>query len=232
MAVIRAFVGRPDLALTAHGAMSETRPWERDFTAGPGGIFTVDVERRAVVIAIMPPGLAGPGGTLDCDQARRAAREFAAARAPGFDRLALLYDTPADHGAAGGQHCEFRWGELLGSQRARGIQFVAVSIDGASGSIVDFMQVLPVPITVSVEPKVSRERALAIAKERFGAHVTQSTAELSVWWRHNDRAQGQVLRWQVVLQSDEALSPEVPGITRKAGFAIDAQTGEVLEESR
>lgn len=149
--IIRALVGRPDLALTAHGAMSESRPWERDFTAGPASIFTVDVERREVVIATMPPGLAGPGGVLDCDQARQAAREFAAAHVQGFDRLALLYDTLAD---------------------------------------------------------------------------------LSVWWRHNDRSQGQVLRWQVRLQSDEPLSAGVPQITKKAAYTIDAHTGEVLEEMR
>ena len=231
MDIIRAFVGRPDLALTAHGAMSETRSWEHDFAAGPGGIFTVDVERRAVVIAIMPPGLAGPGGTLDCDQAQQVAREFAAARVQGFDRLTLLYDTLADHGAAGGQHCEFRWGELLGAQKARGIQFVAVSVDGASGSVVDFHQVLPVPITVGVEPKLSRERALAIAKERFGVRVTESTADLSVWWRYNDRTQGQVLRWQVTLQSDEPISEGSP-ILKKAAYTIDAHTGDVLEETR
>ncbi len=228
MAIIRAFVGQPDLALTAHGATSEACPWERTFTAGPDSIFTVDVERRAVTIAIMPPGLAGPGGALDCDRARQAVREFAAARVPGFDRLTLLYDTLADHGA-GRQQCEFRWGELLGSQQARGIQYVAVSVDGASGSIADFMQVLPVPITVSVEPRVSRERALAIAGERFGARITESTAELSVWWRHNDPNQGQVLRWQVRLQSDEPISEGSPSL-KKAAYTIDAVTGEVLEE--
>ncbi len=125
MAIIRAFAGRPDLALTAHGATSEARPWERNFTAGPGGIFTV-----------------------------------------------------------------------------------------------------------GVEPQVSRERVQAIAGERFGARVTESRAELSVWWRHNDRAQGQVLRWQVRLQSDEPISAVTPQITKKAAYTIDAQTGEVLEETR
>jgi len=232
MALIRGFVGRSDLALTPQPAPDESRPWQREYTAAPGGFFTVDVERRAVIGAIMPPGLAGPGGVLDCDQARQAVREFAAAHVEGFDRLTLLYDTLADHGTAGGRHCEFRWGELLGSQQARGMQFVAVSVDGASGSIVSFMQLLPVPITVSVEPQVSRERALAIATERFGAHVTESTAELSVWWRHNDRAQGLCLRWQVRLQSDEPISPGVPEIMKKAAYTIDAHTGEVLEETR
>lgn len=231
MEIIRAFVGRPELVLAAQPTLDNTRPWERNFTAGPDSIFTVDVERRAMISAIMPPGFAGPGGVLDCDQARRAAREFAAARVQGFERLTLLHDTLADHGA-GGQHCEFRWGQLLGSQKARGMQFISVSVDGASGSIVDFMQILPVPITVSVEPKLSRERALAIAKERFGARVTEGTAELSVWWRHNDRTQGLCLRWQVMLQSDEPISPEIPQILQHASYTIDAETGEVLEETR
>jgi len=120
----------------------------------------------------------------------------------------------------------------MANARSRLIQFAAVSVEGASGSIISFSQILPVPITVNVEPRVSRERALAIAAQRFGAHVTESAAELSVWWRHNDRAQGQVLRWQVRLQSDEPLSAQVTEITKKAGYTIDAATGEVLEQTR
>nr|HPL28812.1 PepSY domain-containing protein [Anaerolineae bacterium] len=81
------------------------------------------------------------------------------------------------------------------------------------------------------EPKVTREQALAIAEQRFGQNVRTRWAQLSVGWRHDDRAQGQVLRWEVVLQSDP-LNPELPDMPLRGSYTIDAQTGEVLEELR
>lgn len=230
MAIIRAFVGRPEMVPKLEPELMDKRfPWERHyFEEGSGASFTMDVERRAVLSAMLPRGYAGPGGTLDCDQAQQVATEFAAARVPGFERLTLVGRSLMDEDV--GPRCEFLWQELLGTQEAYGMQAVRVSIDGATGSIDLFAQRLPVPITVDVEPKVTREQALAIAEQRFGRNVRASWAQLSLGWRHDDRTQGQVLRWQVVLQSDELVNPALPDMPLRGSYTIDAATGEVLEE--
>ncbi|HOG48475.1 MAG TPA: PepSY domain-containing protein [Anaerolineae bacterium] len=231
MAIIRAFVGRPQMVPKLEPELMDKRfPWERHyFEEGSGASFTVDIERRAVLSAMLPRGYAGPGGTLDCDQAQQVATEFAAARVPGFERLTLVGSGLMDEDV--GPRCEFLWQELLGTQEAYGMQAARVSIDGATGCIDLFAQRLPVPITLDVEPKVTREQALAIAEQRFGQNVRTRWAQLSVGWRHDDRAQGQVLRWEVVLQSDP-LNPELPDMPLRGSYTIDAQTGEVLEELR
>ena len=229
MAIIRAFVGRPEMVLKLEPELMDKRlPAERHyFEEGSGASFTVDIERRAVLSAVLPRGYAGPGGTLDCDQAQQVATEFAAARVPGFERLTLVRSGLMDEDV--GPRCEFGWQELLGTQEAYGMQAVRVSIDGATGSIDLFAQRLPVPITLDVEPKVTREQALAIAEQRFGRNAKTRWAQLSVGWRHDDRPQGQVLRWQVVLQSDELVNPALPDMPLRGAYTIDAQTGEVLE---
>jgi hypothetical protein len=206
-------------------------------TSDGGAIFTVDLARREVLIASMP-GLAPeqrPAKAVDHAQAMQIARNFAAGRISGFQQLALIRDSLDDHGAAGGQHYMFLWAPRPGSHGAVGLPRVSVSVDAATGAIVSFMHIPSGPLAVDAEPTVSRDQALAIAQRHFGAPVKTSTASLDVWWKNNDRTQPQVLRWHVVLESDEPVHPEAVGerfIPKRAAYYIDAHTGEVLETMR
>lgn len=233
-AIVREFVGRPDLTLAFRSLQDEARPGSERTCQTPDGkaVFVVDLQRREVVIASMPDFAQESGQRVTRDQALQTAHAFAVARVKGVENLALVRDTLDDHGGAGGQQFTFLWTAQLGSQKALGLQRISVSADAASGSVVSFMQIPPMPITVNAEPTVSREEAVAIASERFGAPVKASTAELDVWWKGNDRAQPQILRWRVTLESDQPLfSGEVGDgfIPAHAAYVIDAHTGEVLE---
>lgn len=231
-AIIRAFVGRPDLNVKGL-TMIENLPGtaQRTFKTADDAIFTVDMQHRQVVVATLPvKGLTGQG--VNRDQALQAAVAFSAARVTDFGQLTLIREQIADHGAAGQQYA-FEWAEQVGSQHALGTRRVAVSVEAGSGAVVSFMQILGGPVTVNVEPKVTREQALAIAQRRFNAPVSSSEVKLDVWWRNNDRSQPQMLRWTVTLESDQPISPDAVGeqfIPKRGAFIIDAHSAEILEE--
>jgi len=124
-------------------------------------------------------------------------------------------------------HHQFTWYERHGSHRALGITRVHASVD-TLGSLVDFVQVPPTLVTVSVEPAIARETAIALALERYGKPITASEAELGVWWEDGPD-EPQVLRWIVSLTSTEPWHPSGTDMKR-AGYAFDAHSGRFLWE--
>jgi hypothetical protein len=208
---------------------------QRTFTTRDGSaIFTVDITQNQVVVASMPGLQKQPGIGINRDQALLAGRSFVTSHVPGADQLTLVQADQEDHGAAGREY-QFLWARQVGSQKALGPERVAVSVDANSGAIVSFMRLLPVPITVNVEPKITRDQALAIAQQRFNASVIASSISLDVWWKNNDRSKEQVLRWKVTLVSSEPINSNAVGGnfgTKHAAYMIDAHTGAVLDEMR
>lgn len=143
--------------------------------------------------------------------------------------MALVNEELAGHGPEW-QEYSFEWAEQLGSQKAKGPRRIVVTEEAPSGAITSFLHTASVPVTVSVEPAISREQALSIAQQRFGSPVAQSEIDLSVWRRNNDLRQGQVLKWTVTLIGERsAMGGAMPS---HAQYAIDAHTGEILEELR
>lgn len=217
--IVRQFEGSADLKLLHSSLPDGSMPGLRTCsTDDKTAFYTVDLERRHVVSAVMPIRGRRPGPGVDRDNALRIARDFAAPRVQGFSALALTKGSLEPHGASPSLY-EFAWTRLLGTQQAEGLAYVAVSVDATTGSVVSFMQVPPVPVDVGVEPSVSRDQAIAIASERFGAPVRARKATLQVWWRQNDRTQPQVLRWLV----------EVAGADSGQIYPVDAQTGDILQ---
>ena len=236
VATIRAFTNRPDLEVAELPGQPTPRGVAARVFVTPdrSARFTVDATDGQVLVADLPTGLvplnaaANPAIVRpDRGQARQLAQGFLASKVGGFERLALLSEETEEHGAAGQQY-RFTWGEQVGTQQAVTLRRVAVSVDGGTGALVGFMQVLPTALAVSVEPTITRAQALAIARGHFGTTVTASSATLDVWWKDNDRAQAQILRWKVTLESTEA----VPGIPQRAAYTIDAHSGAILEELR
>ncbi len=142
---------------------------------------------------------------VNYDQALIIAQDFVGTRVIGVDNLTLIQDVIEDHGEAG-KTFRFLWAELLGSQGALGLKRVAVTVSASSGSIISFMQVIPEDLSVEVEPRITYQQAIEIAKDDSGMHPISEEAALDVWWLNNDRSQPQFLRWTVTLKSELPLN--------------------------
>ncbi|RPI35232.1 MAG: hypothetical protein EHM70_00340 [Chloroflexota bacterium] len=218
--IIREFTEQPDLALEPdQNALSSNIDHVVTYqTTDRRWIFEVDTAKYQVVYAFMPPLAPAMKPLIDKDVALSSAQSFLTKHVDGFDRLVLIEEKLIDHGAAGIVY-SFSFAEELGSQKAIGFHIINISVDAGSGSITNYSRLLPVTVTISTEPKISREEAIAIAQERFNAGVTSSSARLSLGWKNDDRAQGQVLRWEVTLISDDQDQKK---------YNVDAHDGTIL----
>jgi len=232
IATIHAFTGRSDLVLKEVPS-SESLPGVREqtFTTANGdSIFVVDDQHQEVTTAVMSvDGVQRRTTALTRDEALIAAQNFQH-RARATEGLSLLAERLDDHGAAGTMY-RFEWGERLGTQRALGLDRIAISVDSATGAVVSYLRVLPQGTTVNSEPTISAAMAKEIAAKAFGVPVVKDSIELDVWWQNNDRSQPQVLRWTVILEGENAKGT-LPSNVSRGAFIIDAHTGLILETLR
>jgi hypothetical protein len=236
---IRRFVGRPGLPL-----VEEHGRWHLPYPTGnpsPSyfvtGDFRVDGEgylREAHMAPDLVPlfgRMPAEAPPIDRPTALRAAEAFLAERVAGFERLELYREETENRGQWPSGYAydlhQFTWYDRHGTHRALGFTRVHASVDTV-GSLVKFVQVPPIPVTVNVEPTISREGVLALAMERYGKPVTASEAELSVWWADTDD-DSQMLRWIVRLTGTESWSND-PTRLKGASYFFDAHTGRFLEE--
>ncbi|RPI27528.1 MAG: hypothetical protein EHM70_17740 [Chloroflexota bacterium] len=222
VAIIRQFTGKSNLSLeqTSNMASPLGEQVVTYNTTDKRWLFTVDTASYQVLSAIMPPVNPSTKQSISRDDAYNIAKSFISERIDGFDKLELIDEGSIDHGA-GGIVFSFSWAEQLGSQKAMGFHCINIDIDAGTGAVTNYIRLPPVPVTIDVEPKISRDEAIAIAQEQFKTVVTSSDAQLSLWWKDNDRSKGQVLRWEVSLTSDDP-------IMRNKIYHIDAYTGTIL----
>jgi hypothetical protein len=236
-AAIRRFVGRPDLSLVYEGYGRWHLPYpERSLPAQlvlnefEVGYFRVD-EQGHVREADMSPEVVplfgivpAEGAPIDRPTARRAVEAFLAGRLAWFDRLELYREETENRGLAPGgyayDHHQFSWEARHGPHRAWGLGGVSVSVDSV-GSLVKFVQWPPAPVTVSLEPAIARDEAVALALARYNKPITASEAELHVGTEE--------LYWIVRLTGTEPWSNERTG-RKGASYFIDAHTGRFLWE--
>ncbi len=122
--------------------------------------------------------------------------------------------------------CVFRWEEVT----KEGIKFphwVEIAVNYTTGEIVS-VDTKDIPVTVSLDAKVTKEEAIERAKEYVDFDVNNTAAEIGVWV-HNSR---QVLRWLVSFYGTipaPGVEQENLRIIQSAAVIIDAHSGEVLE---
>lgn len=236
-AIVRAFLGDPDAEFYAPFGPEADRPsyWTLDMREG-FGTFTVDLDYQMVIIAVMTDPDRASGPDIPPEKALEAARAFLAPRVPDLEDLTLVRQVLQDHGR-GAREYDFEWRLLVGPEGVRAMRSVTISVDAATGEVVSFTQAPALPLTVDVEPTISRERALAIATEHFGTRVVQSELTLDVWWRDIVRRDEQALRWTVrlagdlpeeLLQAWPTRESHMPPYEREHIYHIDAHTGEIM----
>jgi len=195
-------------------------------------IFLLDPTMENVLVATIDNQKPQLNEEVNYDQALIIAQDFVGTRVIGVDNLTLIQDVIEDHGEAG-KTFRFLWAELLGSQGALGLKRVAVTVSASSGSIISFMQVIPEDLSVEVEPRITYQQAIEIAKDDSGMHPISEEAALDVWWLNNDRSQPQFLRWTVTLKSELPLNYDQgqdQTMLHQTKYIIDAQTGKIVEK--
>lgn len=231
---IRVFMNDPNLELIKVQDMSIDQDCKdcTYSTVDGTSIFSLNSDMKNVLIAVLADELSPRNMEVNHDQALMIGQNFVNKRVNDFNNMTLVQDKIEDHGAAG-KTFRFLWAELLGSQDAMGLKRVAVTVDVGSGSVLSFMQIIPEALSIEVEPLISYQQAIEIAKADFGEKTISEEAGLDVWWFNNDHTQPQFLRWTVTLESGiplELINGTNQSILSQTVYIIDAQNGKIIEE--
>lgn len=231
---IRVFMDDPNLELSEIQDTIINQHEESPYyiTLDGTSIFLLDPAMENVLVATIDNHKPQLIKEVNYDQALTIAQDFVSTRGIGVNNLTLIQDVMEDHGVAG-KTFRFLWAELLGSQGALGLRRVAVTVSASSGSVISFMQVIPEDLSVEVEPRITYQQAIEIAKDDSGIHPISEEAALDIWWLNNDRSQPQFLRWTVTLKSEIPLNyeqGEEQKMLHQTKYIIDAQTGKIVEK--
>jgi hypothetical protein len=230
---IRVFMDDPNLELAKiqDTSIDQHEKNPTYITLDGTSIFLLDPAMENVLVATIDNQKPQLNKEVNYDQALTIAQDFVSTRGIGVNNLTLIQDVMEDHGAAG-KTFRFLWAELLGSQGAVGLRRVAVTISASSGSVISFMQVIPEDLSIEVEPRITYQQAIEIAKDDSGIHPISEEAALDIWWLNNDREQPQFLRWTVTLKSELPLDYDQgldQTMLHQTKYIIDAQTGKIVE---
>ncbi len=165
--------------------------------------------------------------SVSLEQARAAAEDFAREQVPFFGRADLALTSSLDAAAntsAPGVFI-FTWTATDPVSGALLPTFLEVEVDGSTGAVRSFNSV-DLAVTVSTQPQVDEQAAIAAAQEALGGTLTgaEATAALMVGTDPPGNPAGkQALVWVVSIGT---ASPD--DIVEGAQVFVDAQTGTVL----
>ncbi|MEM8532491.1 MAG: hypothetical protein AAGF95_16730 [Chloroflexota bacterium] len=182
--IIRAFAEDPELELIPEPDTTELPGTnEQTFTTpDKSATFTVDMDHHQVVSAVMSPSDDVQQGSsqITADVAHQTAQSFATTKIPSLQEIQLQEQSVSYHEETIATYF-YTWAEHLGSEQAQGLEHVAITVDAQTGAIISFQHLPAIPITVDVEPSITRAEAIAIAEKEFAAPTTEVETSLSVW---------------------------------------------------
>jgi len=231
----RNFVGKNTLELEVLGTAN--LPTGECFEIGDKDktvLLHVNKDNGKVEMALLADPCKRGDKDLTLEEAKAIALNFAKREGIDFAKLTLVSETKNKKGNSYSEEglgardglCVFRWEEI-----ARGDiklpHWVEIAINYTTGEVVS-VDTKDIPVTVSLDAKVSKEEALKKARGYIGFDVKKTEAEIGAWVHEGK----QVLRWTIIYYGDIPApggEQENLRITQSAAIIIDAHTGEVLE---
>lgn len=224
---VEKFVGKTDSNLKVEGIEKTPRDQMCLLTAGNDS-FTVDMETEEVCMAYF--GSASKRTTnkvnIPKQKAFEKAMEFINDHCVAFpiESMELTRQECVDRGSY--KEYEFEW------QDTGSPSYICIVISPTTGEIISYSALLRKG-KVDTKPKVSKEEALDIAKNKVDFKVVKiKKVDLQVWY---DSKGEQILRWNIELEGEPRKEKTGSGtveIPQGAWITIDAHTGKVLNISK
>lgn len=187
---------------------------------GENARFEVDLEAERVATLPLISESDSPSNevNLSLSEAKRIAKNYVKEHFAGFEEMDMELERAEcmDHGSF--KEYEFNWRDR------KSPSYVNVSVSPTTGKVVNYSSLYRKG-EVSPHPKISKKKAIAIAKHAVEFEVARvKKVDLNIWYHPVDSPTAkQVLRWEVELEGKP-----VGLMHRGAAVIIDAHTGEVL----
>ena len=158
---------------------------------------------------------------MDLEQAKQKAKNYVDKYDKDFCQninMKLVSSELIDRGSSGKEY-RFVWQEIIGE--AYTLNYVAISVNPNTGELIKY-QAIHRPLTISIDPKVSKDEAIGIAITQFSEldmnKLNECTAQLKVI---NDNKNSQKLVWDVKLT-------EVKDYIYGGYVYVDAMAGDTI----